>query len=99
MGNNNSSSGAGLGSLLLVAFIVLKLCKVIAWSWWWVMSPLWIGAAVWILAFGFGVFFIVNRHNKRKSRPPELSKWGTRLREMQIKQQEKRKSDSSNGWR
>ena len=30
-----------LGDLLLV-FLVLKLCGVITWSWWWVMAPLWI---------------------------------------------------------
>ena len=27
--------------LLAVVFIVLKLCHVIEWSWWWVLSPLW----------------------------------------------------------
>lgn len=27
---------------LLIAFIVLKLCGVIAWSWWWVISPIWL---------------------------------------------------------
>lgn len=27
--------------LLQLAFIVLKLCKVITWSWWWVLAPLW----------------------------------------------------------
>lgn len=33
----------GLGStLLLVAFVVLKLCHVIEWSWLWVLAPLWI---------------------------------------------------------
>ena len=33
----------GLGStLLLVAFIVLKLCHVIEWTWIWVLAPLWI---------------------------------------------------------
>jgi len=31
----------GLCGLLLVAFIVLRLCEVITWSWWWVMAPLW----------------------------------------------------------
>ena len=30
-----------LGSLFLV-FLVLKLCNVITWSWWWVTAPLWI---------------------------------------------------------
>lgn len=31
---------------LAVAFIVLKLCEVIDWSWWWVLSPLWIPLAL-----------------------------------------------------
>lgn len=37
---------------LLLSFIVLKLCGVIAWSWWVVLAPLWcwIGiAVVWVL--------------------------------------------------
>jgi hypothetical protein len=29
--------------IALIAFIVLKLVGLIAWSWWWVLSPLWIG--------------------------------------------------------
>lgn len=32
----------GLGTLLGIAFIVLKLCKVINWAWIWVLAPLWI---------------------------------------------------------
>jgi membrane protein YdbS with pleckstrin-like domain len=40
--NNSSSSGIGFTGLLTVAFVVLKLCGVIAWSWWWVLSPIWI---------------------------------------------------------
>ena len=45
MGNNSKSSGGGIGftGLLTIVFIVLKLTKVIAWSWLWVLSPLWIG--------------------------------------------------------
>jgi hypothetical protein len=31
-------------SLLIILFICLKLCNVIKWSWWWVLSPLWICA-------------------------------------------------------
>lgn len=44
-----------LPTALLVAFIVLKLCGVIAWSWVWVLSPLWIpvlGVAL-VLVIGF----------------------------------------------
>lgn len=38
----SNSGGIGLGSLLAVLFIGLKLGKVINWSWVWVLSPLWI---------------------------------------------------------
>ncbi len=42
MSDSSSKSGSiGFGSLLLLLFIALKLTGVIAWSWWWVMSPLW----------------------------------------------------------
>lgn len=42
--SNHSRSGVGFIGLLTVAFVVLKLCGIIAWSWWWVLSPLWINA-------------------------------------------------------
>lgn len=38
---SNSNSNIGFTSLLQLAFIVLKLCKVINWSWWWVLAPTW----------------------------------------------------------
>ena len=49
--NNNSSAGSGFGilGLLGVVFIVLKLCHVIAWSWWWVLCPFWGGTAIVVL--------------------------------------------------
>lgn len=39
-------SGIGFTGLLTIAFIVLKLCKVISWSWVWVLAPLWMSWAV-----------------------------------------------------
>lgn len=33
-------AGPGLGTLLTIAFVILKLCGVITWSWFWVLSPL-----------------------------------------------------------
>lgn len=39
---SSSFSGLNLAEVLLVVFVILKLCKVINWSWWWVLSPLWI---------------------------------------------------------
>lgn len=44
--NNNRKGGIGFTGLLTIAFIVLKLCKVITWSWLWVLSPLWISVAL-----------------------------------------------------
>jgi hypothetical protein len=40
-GRNSSGSGLGVLGLLGVAFVVLKLCGVIDWSWWWVTAPFW----------------------------------------------------------
>ena len=43
MGNNNNTGGGmGLGTILFLIFLVLKLTNYIDWSWWWVTSPLWI---------------------------------------------------------
>ncbi len=55
--SSSSSSGIGVGGLLLVAFIVLKLCGVITWSWWWVLSPLWIGFAIAVVILFFYILF------------------------------------------
>ena len=35
--------------ILTLVFLILKLCDVIAWSWWWIFSPLWIPAAIILL--------------------------------------------------
>lgn len=42
--NTNDSKGIGFVGLLTIAFIVLRLTKIITWSWVWVLSPLWICA-------------------------------------------------------
>ena len=48
--NNNTSKGIGFARLLTIAFIVLKLCKVITWSWVWVLAPLWISFGLSLVA-------------------------------------------------
>jgi hypothetical protein len=57
--------GGFLGTLTIV-FVVLKLCGVIEWSWWWVLSPLWIPAALFALGllFCLGVAIIVDLSRK-----------------------------------
>jgi hypothetical protein len=41
-----SSTGIGIPGLLTIVFITLKLTGYIMWSWWWVLSPLWIPFAI-----------------------------------------------------
>lgn len=68
------SSAVSLATLLTVAFVVLKLCKVIDWSWWWVLSPIWIQLIIGILALT--IWFVVMciqeyRYLKRKEKRNE----------------------------
>lgn len=65
MENNRGTSSGGIGftGLLTIVFIVLKLTKVISWSWWWVLSPTWITLAIVVLV---GVIYVaVNVHRDK----------------------------------
>lgn len=50
--SSSSSSGIGFTGLLTVAFVVLKLLGKIDWSWWWVLSPIWISLSLAVLFVG-----------------------------------------------
>ena len=50
--SSSASGGIGFAGLLTVLFVGLKLTGHIAWSWWWVLSPLWI-------SFGLAAALIV----------------------------------------
>ena len=76
--NNNKSGGIGFCGLLTIVFVTLKLCKVIAWSWWWILAPMWIPLALvlsmfllWIIKVLIGSAIdkiqIKRRRKKRKS--------------------------------
>ena len=49
--NTSTSGGIGFAGLLGIVFIVLKLCHVIEWSWWWVLAPFWIPFGIVIICF------------------------------------------------
>lgn len=52
----SKSGGIGLFGLLGVVFVTLKLCNVIAWSWWFVLLPFYFWIAIFlicILIIGF----------------------------------------------
>jgi hypothetical protein len=73
--------GACLPAYVTPVFIALKLAGVIAWSWWWVLSPMWIGAfalaqlvggliVLWCL--GRWPFIVVNLFRSRRRRQSSL---------------------------
>ena len=60
MAKENTSSGMGIGMVLFIVFLVLKLTGVINWSWWWVTSPLWLPIAAAVAIVGIvGVIAII----------------------------------------
>ncbi len=44
----------GFSSILFFIFLILKLCNVIDWSWWFVTAPLWLP-----LALGISVLLLI----------------------------------------
>jgi len=54
----SSSGGVGFAGLLTILFIGLKLGGVIDWSWWWVLSPIWISWGIMLLILVVGLLFI-----------------------------------------
>lgn len=62
MSDKTTHYGVGFTDLLLIVFIVLKLTNVINWSWWWVLSPLWISLGiVLIILIGFVIYWLVKK--------------------------------------
>lgn len=60
MAKENTSSGMGIGMVLFIVFLILKLTGTIDWSWWWVTSPLWIPLALGGIIIGtIGVIAII----------------------------------------
>lgn len=56
---------AGLPMILFIVFLILRLCKVIAWSWWWVTSPLWIGFILVIILFVLYIMMSARKYRKK----------------------------------
>ncbi len=56
---NKQGNSTGEETIFIV-FLILKLTHVISWSWWWITSPLWIGAA--LIVSGAAVILALARH-------------------------------------
>ena len=63
--NNKNSTSGGIGTLgvLLIVFVVLKLCGLINWSWPVVLIPLWVSLGCFVI--GLLVLLVVMLWNKR----------------------------------
>ena len=64
MDQRTNRSGLGLVSVLTLIFLVLKLTGLIRWAWLWVLSPLWISAA--LAGAVFGTLLLAGRLKKGK---------------------------------
>ena len=68
MAKSSQSNGLGLGTVLFLIFMTLKLTKTIDWSWWWVTAPLWIPIVLISGALAIALFgvFIASALKNRK---------------------------------
>ena len=59
------NGGISFAGLLAIVFITLKLTNYITWSWWWVLSPLWIPAfmAVSFFIVAFLWFLTIDKYS------------------------------------
>jgi hypothetical protein len=64
MSSKSSSGGTSILTVLQIIFIVLKLLKVITWSWWKVFIPTWIALGLWGIIFI--VLFVIKVYYKLK---------------------------------
>ena len=68
MNDYRVKSGIGFTELLQLAFIILKLCGVISWPWWWVLSPLLICVGVGFVVVVVGVLIALVKDARKNER-------------------------------
>jgi hypothetical protein len=61
-----TSGGIGIGMVLFLIFMTLKLTGHITWSWWWVTAPLWIPISAVILIMGIAVLIAFIAYKNKK---------------------------------
>lgn len=42
MNSKDTNTSIGLGGIVFVVFLILKLAGIVDWSWWWITAPLWL---------------------------------------------------------
>lgn len=59
MAKESTSTGVNVPTVVFIVFLILKLVGVISWSWWWVTSPLWICAGLWVIVLLMGALTVL----------------------------------------
>ena len=60
--DQSSGTGIEIPTVLTIVFIVLKLTGNITWSWWWVLSPLWIAFGLFLVFLGIYLVVLARRY-------------------------------------
>ena len=53
------NKGIGFLGLLAIVFIVLKILKVITWSWIWVLTPIWLPTTIGLICLLIFIIIII----------------------------------------
>ena len=95
MSNQSSSSSIDIFGLLGIAFVILKLCKVIDWSWWYVTMPFWGGIALIIILFVLYLIYQILKQTKSpKKQVLKKSSFQIRLEEMAEKNKQSKTNEN-----
>ena len=61
MMSRSNGQGIGFAGLLTIVFIVLKLLDKIDWSWWLVLSPIWVNVCLVLLVLLVSVVIAIKK--------------------------------------
>lgn len=56
---DSKRASLGVADVLTIVFVVLKLIGIIEWSWFWVLSPIWISVILVLVVWG--IYAIINK--------------------------------------
>jgi hypothetical protein len=59
LGSAPQKGGVGIGFVLFIVFLILKLTDTVDWSWGWIFAPLWIPFAFGLLLLGVAYLIVL----------------------------------------
>ena len=66
--DSNSSNGMGCLSVIQIVLVILKLTELISWSWWLVLTPVWIWLGLFLLVLILGAIALTVSNDKEVKR-------------------------------